>query len=616
VRTRGPSEAPLTLPRAVCDVLVVGAGAAGLATAIFAARSAPALKVVCVDGARTIGAKILVSGGSRCNVTNREVTERDFSGGSARVIRRVLRAFPADRAARFFEDLGVSLHEEELGKLFPDSQRSRTVLEALLSEAARLGVEIRTNARVVTLVREQARAGSSDGVFVATLATGQVIEARQVVLATGGTALPKTGSDGGGYALARALGHGFVDTTPALAPLVLDGDRHLALVGRAFPVALTLRAQGQPAVSVSGSLLWTHFGISGPAALDLSRHWHRASLERRAPTVSVSVCPGETFESLEAWFKEIEVARGRARVATVLSQRLPAAVADLWLADAGIAEDATLAHLSREQRRALVSRLIETPLRVRDSRGYTYAEATAGGVPLDEIDAGTMVSRVCPGLYLVGEILDVDGRLGGFNFQWAWSSAWVAGQGIAKASVLPAAAPPAGEPFVWLTTHRDLLPAGGLALDLACGRGRNALWLAEHGFHVRAVDRNADALRELTEEARRRGVSAQIAVEQVDLESGPPNLPEATFDVIVVSNYLHRPLFPSMLAALRPGGVLVYETFTTAQAARGKPTNPDFLLRPGELRERVASLEMLAEREGVFDGRDVASLVARRRQDP
>src|SRR6185503_19284459 len=162
-----------TLVQTVSDVVIVGAGAAGLATAIFAARAAPGLRVVVLDGARKIGAKILVSGGSRCNVTNRVVTERDFWGGPPRLIARVLRAFPADRAARFFEDLEVGLHEEEDGKLFPDSNSSRTVLAALLGEAARRGVSIETGARVVA-VRPDA------GGFTVERADGTFVRARAV----------------------------------------------------------------------------------------------------------------------------------------------------------------------------------------------------------------------------------------------------------------------------------------------------------------------------------------------------------------------------------------------------------------------------------------------------
>jgi predicted Rossmann fold flavoprotein len=257
--------------------------------------------------------------------------------------------------------------------------------------------------------------------------------------------LPKTGSDGVGYALAQALGHRIVDTTPALVPLVLDGDRHVALSGRTHLATLRLLVGGTCVVALTGSLLWTHVGVSGPVALDLSRHWHRAVLETDCETpaasggvrrvgVSVSVCPWETHESLDAWLLTQERDRSRSHVATVLSSRLPAAVADLWVERAGIAADTPMAHLARSDRRRLVSSLLDTPLEVRGSRGYNYAEVTAGGVPLDEVDSRSMESRACPGLFLVGEILDVDGRLGGFNFQWAWSSAWVAGQALGQQS--------------------------------------------------------------------------------------------------------------------------------------------------------------------------------------
>ena len=404
---------------------MVGAGAAGLAAAIFAARAAPRLRIVCLDGAAHIGAKILVSGGSRCNVTNRTVSERDFWGGSPRTVRHVLRAFPADRAAAFFEELGVALHEEEDGKLFPDTNRSRTVLDALLTEAGRLGIAVRPGARVVALGRQES--------FTADLADGGTLHAAAVVLATGGRSLPKTGSDGAGYALAQRLGHTIVPTTPALAPLVLDGERHTALAGRSHPATLTLRVGGRTAIALTGPLLWTHFGISGPLALNLSRHWHAATASARVGEVSVTlnVCPGDPQPALDAWLQSLARERPRAQVATGLASRLPAAVADAWTAAAGIATDATLAHLTRTERRALIDGLTATPLQVRDSRGYTYAEVTAGGVALQEVDPGTMESRTCEGLYLVGEILDVDGRLGGFNFQWAWSSGWVAGQAIA-----------------------------------------------------------------------------------------------------------------------------------------------------------------------------------------
>jgi SAM-dependent methyltransferase len=165
-------------------------------------------------------------------------------------------------------------------------------------------------------------------------------------------------------------------------------------------------------------------------------------------------------------------------------------------------------------------------------------------------------------------------------------------------------------PASWLVQHADLLPRVGRALDVACGRGRHALWLAERGLTTLAVDRDADAVRDVNDVAQKRRLP--LRAETRDLERGDDPFRGATFDVIVVVHYLHRPLFPSLLAALAPGGLLIYETFTRAQAARGKPTNPDFLLKAGELVELVRPLDVVASREGDYDGRMVAGVIARR----
>jgi len=411
--------------RETADVVIVGGGAAGLATAVFCARATDRRRIVCADAARTVGAKILISGGARCNVTNRVVTEHDFWGGDSRIIRNVLRAFPASRAAEFFDGLGVALHEEDDGKLFPDTNRARTVLDALVHELMEAGAELHSARRVVAI--EQA-----DRRFVVNTAGGDSYMANVVVLATGGRSLPKTGSDGAGYAFARRLGHGYVETTPALAPLLLDDSFHARLAGVAHPAAVMIRIGGRTRVHLEGAMLWTHFGASGPLMLNASRHWLRARLDAHAPEVFLNVMPGETLETAEAWLQGQQRERPRASLRTVLASKLPASVADVWVETAGLGEATTLAHLTRDNRRRLVRTLVETPLGVRDSRGYNYAEVTSGGIPLTEIDSATMESRVCPGLYLAGEILDVDGRLGGFNFQWAWSSAWVAAQAIAQ----------------------------------------------------------------------------------------------------------------------------------------------------------------------------------------
>jgi len=166
------------------------------------------------------------------------------------------------------------------------------------------------------------------------------------------------------------------------------------------------------------------------------------------------------------------------------------------------------------------------------------------------------------------------------------------------------------DPCNWLVDSARVLPRAGIALDVACGHGRNAIWLAEHGLRTIGVDRDESAVAWVNQEATRRVLPLWAQV--VDLESGPPFIEPDSFDLVVVVHYLHRPLFPSLVAALRPGGMLVYETFTRTQAARGKPTNPAFLLEPGELAELVRPLDVLASREGQFDERMVASVVARR----
>lgn len=412
------------------DVLIVGAGAAGLATAIFTRRLDPARSVVIVDGARAPGAKILVSGGSRCNVTNATVSERDFWGGRPAIVRRVLRALPVDRTVAFFAQIGVRLHEEAGGKLFPDSNRSRDVLAALLRELDASGATLLA-ARRVTAIAPRA-------VDFAVETNAGVIAARRVVLATGGQSLPKTGSDGAGYAIARSLGHSIVPTTPALVPLLLDPDRdgaiHRDLAGVSQDVLLAVRIDGAIAVRLAGALLWTHFGVSGPVVLDASRHWLRATLEHRRVEIEVNFLPEQPFEAVDARWTGLAGERPRTSVRTALAAMIPAAVADAMLQHLRLGAETSLAHLSRVDRRRLSHALTAWPLPVSGSRGYNYAEATAGGVDLSEIDPATMESRRCPGLFLVGEILDVDGRIGGFNFQWAWSSGRAAASGLMRGS--------------------------------------------------------------------------------------------------------------------------------------------------------------------------------------
>lgn len=406
----------------VVDAAVVGAGAAGLMTAIVAARTDPSLRIALLDGEPAPGKKILVSGGGRCNVTNRVVRPADYHGDRA-FVARVLGRFGADAAVRFFSELGVELkHEPEFDKLFPVTDDARTVLDALLGECARLGCPPR-RFRVASVTR------TPDGYRLA--GPHGEIRAHRVVLATGGRSLPRTGSDGSGFEIARSLGHAVGTTVPALVPLVLDPHPLAGLAGIAFPATIRVRSSGRVVADATGPVLVTHFGISGPAALDVSRHWSVAAAAGTAPDLTLSVFPGRDAPDVEREWVEAARAGGRRTAATLLTH-LPHRAAQRLLERAGVGPEVRLAELPRAARTKLLEAATALRLPVRDTRGFNAAEVTAGGVPTGEVDARTMESRKAPGLHLVGEILDVDGRLGGFNFQWAWAGGLVCGQALAR----------------------------------------------------------------------------------------------------------------------------------------------------------------------------------------
>jgi predicted Rossmann fold flavoprotein len=395
--------------------------------AIWAARTAPAgARVVVLDGARVLGAKILVSGGGRCNVTHHEVDETAFNGSTPAAIRKVLRRFDVAPTIAFFRELGVELEREETGKLFPVTDRARTVLDALIGAARAAGVVLRHPFRVTAVARE----GEA---FALTASDGKTMRARRVLLATGGRSLPKTGSDGGGYALAESLGHTLTARIfPGLVPLVVPAGSFVrALSGLSVPALLEVRSgSGRKRTSIRGSLLCTHFGLSGPAALDISRHLLDARMDEPGTRLVVRWLPDQTAETLDAALRGL----GGASVGGFLGDRLPDRLARALCAEAGV-DPATAGHrLSREHRRALAIAAAEMTVPIEGDRGYAFAEVTAGGVPLSELHLDTLGSRRCPGLSLCGEICDVDGRIGGFNFQWAWASGYVAG----KSALLPA----------------------------------------------------------------------------------------------------------------------------------------------------------------------------------
>jgi hypothetical protein len=432
------------------DVAVVGAGAAGLTASLRAAEAGA--RVMLLNAHPSVGLKILMSGGTRCNVTHREVSERDFNGGSRAVVARILRAFPVPQTLAWLGELGVELKLEETGKYFPVTDDAQTVLDALLNAVGRAGVRLVSGARVVRLERceppgrgyrlgiqrvtgpnafSAAVAGYAEGAWpLPEAAPGEWLEAETVVLAAGGLSFPRTGSDGTGYALATALGHTLVPPVPALTPLAADDPLCVAAQGLTVDAQLTLWLDGKRDTRVRGSLLVAHFGFSGPAALDLSRHWLRAP-EGAARRVTANFTPEETRESLlAAWHAKVTEAP-YSTVRRFFARRLPERLGELLAREAGLDPATRLDQVPREKRAALLERVVARPLAVTGTLGYEKAECTAGGVPLAEVDSSTLESRRSPGLYLCGEILDVEGRLGGFNFQWAWSSGTVAGRAAA-----------------------------------------------------------------------------------------------------------------------------------------------------------------------------------------
>ncbi len=406
-------------------VAVVGAGAAGLLATLFAARSgAP---VVLLERTTDGGRKILISGGGRCNILPSVAQPaRYVTASSPNTLRKILMSWPLAEQRAFFEDeLGMPLvREDETGKLFPSSQRARDVRDTLLARAREAGARVWMGAKVTGL-SPRAAEGPDSLSWLVTVEGAPPLRAAAVVLATGGLSVPTTGSDGTGLALARALSHQIHPTYPALTPLTAHPYPHAALAG--ISLTVTLRAPGaKPPFETSDGFLVTHRGWSGPAVLDASHLAVRGRPDGSRQELLVQW----TRRGPEAWDAEL-AAGGHATVRSALAPWLPRRLADHPCTGAAVDPDTRLAHLRREERRALVAALTAYPLPWTGDEGYRKAEVTGGGVALSEVDPRTLQSRRAPGLFFCGEILDAFGPIGGHNFLWAWSTARAAGLGAA-----------------------------------------------------------------------------------------------------------------------------------------------------------------------------------------
>ncbi|MEZ0314944.1 MAG: NAD(P)/FAD-dependent oxidoreductase [Myxococcota bacterium] len=406
-------------------VVIIGSGAAGMLAAIFAGNAG--VPVLLLETRRAPGAKIRVSGGGRCNVLPSVMTLADYhTGGSPNAMRNVLMSWPLEEVKRFFTtDLGIALKVEETGKMFPVSDRSKDVVDALLAAMSRARVTLRGEARVVSLVRD------SDS-FLLTLEGGETLRAARVVLSGGGLSMPRTGSDGGTWGMAKKLGHTVLPTYAALVPLLTDEHRWHELAGLSLNLELDVRTAGGKSITKRREdFLFTHTGFSGPATLDVSRHFTQ---------------PDPAGQLLADWAPDLDWERllttpQKRAVVTLVREHLPRRLADMLFERCDIPLERMMSDLSRDERKRLAGELTSCSLVVTGSEGYRTAEVTAGGIPLDELSLKTLESRIAPGLFVCGEMLDVTGRIGGFNFLWAWVTGRRVGLTLGASGVLsPSAA--------------------------------------------------------------------------------------------------------------------------------------------------------------------------------
>jgi predicted Rossmann fold flavoprotein len=421
-------------------IVVIGAGPAGLFAAITAREQAPDEPVVVLEKSGRALTKVLVSGGGRCNVTHacfepKELITRYPRGG--RELRGPLTRFGPAETVRWFADRGVALKTEPDGRMFPVTDDARTIAQAMLCAALTAGVDLR--------LRRGARAVRTvEGGFEVELDDGETLPVRRVLLATGGRSArggeqvePSEGDDkrADGYAMAAALGHTIVPPVPSLFSLDCAEPWLTSLAGVAVPDAVVSVGEGRAAISRRGPVLVTHRGVSGPAVLTLSawaaRELHTAGYRTE---LRVDWLPGTPPAGLESLLQEFARAHGKQAVTALGPGGLPKR---LWTALAehtGLDHEQRWGDLGRAAREKLAAALRDTRLKTTGQSTHKDEFVTCGGVDLREVDLRTMESRRCPGLFLAGEVLDIDGVTGGFNFQSCWTTGWLAGMAMAAAS--------------------------------------------------------------------------------------------------------------------------------------------------------------------------------------
>ena len=389
----------------IVDVLIVGAGAAGMMCAIEAGRRGRSVRVL--DHGRAPGEKIRISGGGRCNFTNLGTGPGNFLGENPRFATSALWRFTQHDFVKRVDRAGIAWHEKTLGQLFCDDS-AKQIISMLTDDMREAGARMSLGVAVE-------RVGRDGDLFEAALSDGSVVRARSLVLATGGKSIPKMGATGWAYDTARAFGLRVTETRPALVPLTFEA----GLLERLKPLAgVSVEAVvSQGKTRFAEGLLFTHRGLSGPSVLQISSYW------REGEAISVAMAPGvDVFARLKAMRTE----NGRQASHTALGQIVPRRLAEVLVDQQGA--QGNLADLPDKALRRLDSAVNAWTVKPVGSEGYRTAEVTLGGVATDQLDQQTMAARSVPGLYVIGEAVDVTGWLGGHNFQWAWSSGWAAGQ--------------------------------------------------------------------------------------------------------------------------------------------------------------------------------------------
>jgi predicted Rossmann fold flavoprotein len=420
--------------RETADVAIVGAGPAGLMAAI--ASSERGAKVVVCEQLDRAGVKLLATGGGHGNLSN-TLPESEFMarfGKKGRFMHPALKAMGREAFCAFLAGIDVPTHSPDGFKVFPVSNSARTVQEALVRCCRKNGVEIRTGVAATGLIRE--------GGTVAGLETGAgPLRAAAVILAAGGKGYRELGGSGTGFEMAQRAGHRIVKPVPALVPLVAEDSWVRDVAGVSLQDARVridlprLNCQG-----VRGEMLFTHHGVSGPAILDISGEVAELLEERKSVPLCLNLLSQVSHEEWGRRFDQWHEQEGRKRVANLLDWHLPASLARVLCKLAGVPGETTASSLTREERQALLARLISLELTITGTEGFDQAMVTRGGVSLKEVNPATLESRIVPRLFFAGEILDLDGPTGGFNLQWAFSSGYLAGllaARFARSAVVP-----------------------------------------------------------------------------------------------------------------------------------------------------------------------------------